>query len=154
MAAKDKNTERVKGKHPGIKDVRRALETVKYRGFRFKFTDEQLVSLTVLWKQMGAVPKKKPARWLKTELAKEFMLHLQEESNSVDKQLLKIQREPDGGTFGHWKLALAYTAFLSPKIKEAFVSVARDRFESEDDVDQAVRYYAQATDNFGTNREN
>jgi hypothetical protein len=65
-------------------------------------------------------------------------------------QLLKIQKEPDGGTFGYWKLALEYTAYLSPKIKKAFVCVARDRFESEDDVDQAVRYYTQATDDFET----
>jgi hypothetical protein len=38
--------------------------------------------------------------------------------------------------------------------KEAFVSVARDRFESEDDVDQVVRYYAQVADNFGTIKNN
>ena len=154
MTAKDKNTERVKDKHPGIKDVGRALETVKYRGYRFNFKGDRLVSLTVLWKQMGAVPKKKPALWLKTELAKEFMRHLQEESKNADKPLLNIQKEHDGGTFGHWKLALAYTAFLSPKIKEAFMSIARDRFESEVDFDQAVRYYAQAIDNLGTAREN
>ena len=154
MAAKDKNIARVKDEHQGVKDVRRELETVNYRGFRFKFTADQLVSLTVLWKQMGAVPKKKPALWLKTELAKEFMLHLQEESKSEDKQLLKIRKEHDGGTFGHWKLALAYSAFLSPKIKEAFASVARNRFESGDEFEQAVRYFAQASDNVESTRRN
>lgn len=154
MIAKDKTIERDKDKYKRVKDVGKTLDIVKYKGFRFEFTNDQLVSLTVLWKQMGALPKKKPAIWLKTELAKEFMLHLQEESESAAKPLLRIQKEHNKCTFGHWKLALAYTAFLSPKIRAAFVSVARNRFDLEDDFEKAIQYYTQAGDNSELIRNN
>ena len=154
MTAKDKTIEREKESYKRIKDVRRTLDIVKYKGFRFEFANDQLVSLTVLWKQMGALPKKKPALWLKTELAKEFMLHLQEELHGAAKPLLRVQREHNRCTFGHWKLALAYTAFLSPKIRAAFVRVARSRFELEDDFDKDIQYFTQAGDNSDLTRKN
>jgi KilA-N domain len=154
MTAKDKASQREKEGYKRVKDVGKTLDIVKYKGFRFEFTNDQLVSLTVLWKQMGALPKKKPALWLRTELAKEFMLHLQEEAGGAAKPLLRIQREHSRCTFGHWKLALAYTAFLSPKIRAAFVSVARNRFELEDDFDKDIQYYTQAGDNSELIRKN
>ena len=112
-------------------NVTMPLDKVKYRGHTFVFDDDQRVSLTGLWKQMGALTKKKPALWLKTDLAKELILRLHEETNGHDEDM-----------FVHWKIALAYTVFLSPKIKAAFISVVRQRFKVEDDIEGMIDVFS------------
>lgn len=111
------------------------LDKIKYRGHTFLFDDDQMVSLTGLWKQMGALTRKKPTLWLKTDLAKEFMVRLHEETKTT---LLKIDKRHNSDIFGHWKLALVYTAFLSPKIKSAFMNVVRQRFKLDADVEAMI----------------
>ena len=111
------------------------LDKVKYRGHTFVFDDDQMVSLTGLWKQMGALTKKKPTLWLKTDLAKELILRLHEKTNGT---LLKIGNGQQGDMFVHWKIALVYSAFLSPKIKSAFMNVVRQRFTLDADAEGMI----------------
>jgi len=112
-------------------------EVVKHRGYTFVFDDNQRVSLTGLWKQMGALPKKRPALWLKSEVAKEFMANEVHEANAGNAKTQKVEDESE---FAYWKLALLYCAYLSPKMKTAFVKVLRTRFSLGDDLDD-ISYY-------------
>ena len=36
-----------------------------------------------------------------------------------------------GGTYAHWKLGLAYTAFLNPEIHSWFMEIVKERFLEE-----------------------
>ena len=98
------------------------------------------VSLTTLWKQMGALPKKRPALWLKSDPIKEFMLKLKAEAEERHEE---IRKEREESTFVFWKVALFYCAFLSPKMKSAFVKVVRKRFNLDDDLEKALVYYGE-----------
>jgi len=114
------------------------VEIVKHRGYTFLFDEDQRVSLTGLWKQMGALPKKRPALWLKSEVAKDFMANVIHEAGAGDAKSPKVEDESE---FAYWKLALLYCAYLSPKMKTAFVKVLRKRFPFGDDLDEDISDY-------------
>ena len=120
-----------------------ALDMARHKGYTFVFDDEQRVNLTALWKQTGALPRKKPALWLKTNPARKFILQLEEETEDT---LLKIDEAHESDTFGNWKLALLYTAFLSPKIKTAFMKFIRRRFTLETGLKMAIDDYMHEID--------
>ena len=115
-----------------------SVEIVKHRGYTFVFDDDQRVSLTGLWKQMGALPKKRPALWLKSEVAKEFMVNVVHDADPGNR---KIQKEEDESAFAYWKVALLYCAYLSPKMKAAFIKVIRQRFGLDNGVDKETTYF-------------
>ena len=115
-----------------------SVEIVKHRGYTFVFDDDQRVSLTGLWKQMGALPKKRPALWLKSEVAKDFMANVIHEAGAGDAMRQKVEDESE---FAYWKLALLYCAYLSPKMKAAFIKVIRQRFGLDNGVDKETTYF-------------
>ncbi len=117
-----------------------ALLTVRNKGYTFVLDDDECVSLTTLWKQTGAIPKKRPALWLKSDAVKEFLLKVKAE---VGERHAMIQKEQDESTFVFWKVALLYCAFLSPKMKTAFMKVVRQRFNLDDDLEKALTYYVE-----------
>jgi hypothetical protein len=68
------------------------------------------IILTNLWKATGSVDGKKPQKWFRNASTEEFIQQIQTETKRQDILLLKPGRY--GGTFGHWKLGLAYTEFF------------------------------------------
>lgn len=82
-----------------------SVDIVKHRGYTFVFDDQQRVSLTGLWKQMGARPKKRPALWLKSEVAKEYMVTMKADAQEGN---AKIQQSENESAFVYWKVALLY----------------------------------------------
>lgn len=116
-----------------------SVEIIKQRGYTFIFDDNQRVSLTGLWKQMGALPRKRPALWLKSDVAQEFMANVKEEATA---RRANVQTMPqDESAFAYWKVALLYCAFLSPKMKTALMKVLRRRFALEDEIGADMTYY-------------
>jgi hypothetical protein len=115
-----------KGNHPWL----------IFMGIEINFKDNQLVNLTNMWKAAGSLNKKQPAEWLRQKGTKEFIQQVQAETKPGNSQVLKISPGKGGGTFAHWKLGLAYTAFLNPKVHSWFMDVVKERFEEIVDPDQ------------------
>jgi hypothetical protein len=70
------------------------------------------LNLTDMWRAAGADPSKRPADWLRSQQAREFMAFLEDVGNS---HLLEREagnpRQGDGGaTWAHWQLGMAFTA--------------------------------------------
>ena len=92
------------------------------------FIDQELTSLTDLWKAGGSVPRKKPAEWLLQEGTDEFIQQITGNYKSGISNLLQTRSGRIGGTFAHWKIALACAEFLSPKIRSQFMDIIKARY--------------------------
>jgi hypothetical protein len=62
-----------------------------------------------------AVHKKLPAEWLRLDSAKEFIEQNQAEIKTRKSGLFQTKAGRAGGTYAHWKVALAHAEFLFRK---------------------------------------
>jgi hypothetical protein len=92
------------------------VDTAIYKGFEIHFqTDKRMVNLTNLWRAEGSNRSKQPIQFLRNNHTKE-LIDVVAKSQSCDiAALVWVVRGRYGGTFAHWKIALAYAKYLSPK---------------------------------------
>ncbi|WP_029461240.1 KilA-N domain-containing protein [Solidesulfovibrio alcoholivorans] len=86
-------------------------------------TNDEMVSLTDLWKANGGGEKKKPRRWLEAESVQDLIKALAKKEGVRKSSLLKVKKGV--GTYGHWQLALAFAKWLSPEMHMAANAVFR-----------------------------
>jgi hypothetical protein len=68
--------------------------------------------MTHMWKAAGADYSKAPPRWVDQEGTKEFLGYLE---TVIDRgSLIETKEGRNGGTWGHWKVAMAYAKYLRP----------------------------------------
>ena len=70
----------------------------------------------------------------------EFIETVSKKFNCPISGLLKSFRGKYGGTYAHWKIALAYSEFLSPAIHSWFMDIVRQRFEEEQNPDSKTTH--------------
>jgi hypothetical protein len=104
-------------------------DVVAYEGFEIRFKDNELVNQTNPWKAAGSVHRKEPHEWVGQKSTQEFIEQNQTETKGSISTLLKVTPGKGGGSFAHWKLGLAYTAFLNPKLHSWFMDIVKERFE-------------------------
>lgn len=126
------------------------------------FKDNELTNLTDLWKSEGRKEAKRFKWWLRNTNAKEIITQVATElndSNQLKKgakklrlkasDLLVKKRGRNGGTYAHWKIALAYAEFLSAKINSQFMDIIKARFLMKENPEAGVRFqFEQAVEDF------
>ena len=112
-----------------------------YQGVEISFKDNEVVSLTNMWKAAGSVQKKLPAHWLENRSTQELLQQFQTETNYPISDILNKTVGKGGGTYAHWKLGLSYAGFLSPEIHSWYMDVVKERFEETADPDLIIERY-------------
>lgn len=99
-----------------------------------------LYSLTDIWKQSGLGEEKKPAQWLKTDTAKEFINHISRSEYIHFDQIVETMRGgKNQGSYAHWQIALAYAKYLSPELHARVNQVFKERLENDRKEDFETR---------------
>lgn len=110
--------------------------------------ENDMFSLTDLWKLAGSPKNKKPKFWLRqestTQLIETLCVVLKGDSKSP-LEITKFKRGNNGGSYAHKSIALAYAKYLDPKLHLLVNKVFFERIEEEANpdaiVDRAIRTY-------------
>ena len=78
--------------------------------------EDGLISLNAIYKIAGEPEDDDPRRWTRLVAAQRFVKEIMTELNVQKKDILKASRGKGGGTKAHWKIALAYAAYLDPAL--------------------------------------
>lgn len=107
--------------------------------------EDEMFSLTDLWKLAGSPKSKRPVDWQEKESTQEFIDAITDTFKSSKKALLKKKAGKYGGTFGHKSIALSYAKYLDPKLHILVNEVFFERIEEEKNpdliVDRAIGTY-------------
>ena len=109
-----------------------------------KFENE-MFSLTDLWKLAGSPKNQNPNDWIRTDSASELIETVASILNTVSNHIIKTKRGKGGGSYAHKNIALAYAKYLDPKLHVLVNEVFFERIEEEKNpdlaVDRAMRSY-------------
>lgn len=75
-----------------------------------------LMCLNVVWMLAGEPKNQDPREWARSETAKGLVKQISSELNVGISHIWKSRPGRSGGTWAHWKIALAYAAYLDPKL--------------------------------------
>lgn len=100
--------------------------------------NNELASLTDLWKQAGSPDSRRPKDWLYTKEAIEFVEHIKNLKGG-DSPLLVVKAGRSGGTFADPQIALKYAQYLSPNFQKIVNDVFIERIEEEIDPELGVQ---------------
>lgn len=100
--------------------------------------ENEMFSLTDLWKLAGSDNSKRPIDWQKKESTKELIEAMQVMFSSGKIPLLKTKRGKGAGTYGHKSIALSYAKYLDPKLHILVNEVFFERVEEEKNPDLAI----------------
>ncbi len=100
--------------------------------------ENEMFSLTDLWKLAGSPKSKRPIDWQEKESTLEFIDVLSITFKSAKKELLKKKAGKYGGTYGHKSIALSYAKYLDPKLHIIVNEVFFERVEEEKNPDLAI----------------
>ena len=108
--------------------------------------ENEMFSLTDLWKLAGSPKNKRPIDWQKMDSTIELIEAMAIMNQSGLKPLLKSKRGGNNaGTYGHKSIALSYAKYLDAKIHILVNEVFFERIEEEKNpdliVDRAIRTY-------------
>jgi KilA-N domain len=98
-----------------------------------KFTKDELISLTAIWKMEGSPAEKKPNDFIASPTAKNLVKSIAKELNTDKSGILESSRGKGGETKAHWKLALEYAAYLNVETKSWMLGIIGDYIESPED---------------------
>lgn len=94
--------------------------------------DGEMLNLTDMWRAAGGDPSRKPAKWLETEQARDF-IEFVESNLKVRNADLDLIRSERGGrapaTWAHWQIGMAYAKYLSPEFHVWCNEVVRAHME-------------------------
>lgn len=100
--------------------------------------ENEMFSLTDLWKLAGSDNSKRPIDWQKKESTKELIEAMQVMFSSGKIPLLKTKRGKGAGTYAHKSIALSYAKYLDPKLHILVNEVFFERIEEEKNPDLAI----------------
>lgn len=103
--------------------------------------ENEMFSLTDLWKLAGSQNNKEPKFWLRqdgTVLLIETLSEMLKGDFKSPLKLVKIKRGNNGGTYAHKNIALAYAKYLDPKLHILVNEVFFERIEEEKNPDLAI----------------
>ena len=141
------------GQHQNaIMAVKTKPNSILMDGFEISFKDRDLINLTRLWKSAGCVSTKRPFKWknnadtqaliqlVLSELNGKKRLVGQKFEHLKKSDVIQSFRGRNGsGTFVHWKLALAYAAFLSPKAHTVMMYILKNYFGWGENADTSIQ---------------
>jgi len=74
-----------------------------------------MTSLTDLWRAAGSDPSKKPAEWLRSKAAVDFIASLASNLKVGIPTLTKVRKGKHlAGTWAHWQAGMAYAEWINP----------------------------------------
>lgn len=111
------------------------FSTLSYNGHLIR-DQEEMVSLTDMWKASGCDPVRQPAKWLSSADATRFIDFLSDIFNLRNSEIAGSRVSHSGlistvrggkspGTWAHWQVALAYAKYLSPEFHSWCNTVVR-----------------------------
>lgn len=107
--------------------------------------NNEMISLTDLWKQAGSIREKAPNFWINQDSTKDFIEMASSMLNATQNCIIKSKRGKGGGTFAHKNIALAYAKYLDPKLHVLVNEIFFERIEEEKNpdliVDRAIKTY-------------
>lgn len=107
--------------------------------------ENNMFSLTDLWKLCGSPKNKRPIDWQEKESTQEFIDALSDSFKSSKIALLKKKAGKYGGTYGHRSIALSYAKYLDPKLHVLVNEIFFERIEEEKNpdliIDRAIQTY-------------
>lgn len=108
-------------------------------------SDNEMLSLTDLWKAAGSPNKKDPYYWIQRDSTSELIDAICGILNSPKVGVLKSKRgKSGGGTWAHKNLALAYAKWLDPKLHVLINEIFFQRMEEEKNPDLIADRYIKA----------
>ena len=125
------------------------LSAFKYQSSLIRRDEKNpdFINLTDMWKAAGSIPNKKPADWLRSPGAKEFLEYLEEFQGMGFSHTLHFvtngnPKTGDGGSsWAHWQVALAYAKYLSPSFHAWGNSVIKATMESHSPTERAINIF-------------
>lgn len=93
---------------------------------------EDRLNLTDMWRAAGADPARKPAHWLRSDTARDFIAFIAGNLKVAESQLCEVTQgapETGGGTWAHWQVGMAYAKYLSPEFHVWCNEVVRAHME-------------------------
>jgi hypothetical protein len=103
-------------------------DIIQYKGTAIDFTADRL-NMTHMWKAAKGTEAQRPAEWLRLDGTKQFLSYL--ETMGPTHSLTDTKEGRNGGTWGHWKVAMAYAKYLSPEFHNWCLEVVREKFENK-----------------------
>ena len=115
---------------------------------------DEMLSLTDMWKASGSDPSRRPTDWLTSEAAARFVGFLAEsmgipEGGNSHFGLVTVVKggSSRGSTLAHWQVGLAYAKYLSPEfhvwgnsvIRERMIGAAAHRANLPADIVEQIR---------------
>lgn len=100
--------------------------------------ENEMFSLTDLWKLAGSPTNKRPIDWQKKESTKELIEAMEVMFKSGKIPLLKKKAGKYGGTYGHKTIALSYAKNLDPNLHILVNEVFFERIDEEKNPDKIV----------------
>ncbi|WP_424138671.1 KilA-N domain-containing protein [Roseomonas chloroacetimidivorans] len=94
----------------------------------------EMLSLTEMWKAAGGDPSRRPAEWLRSADAKNFIGFLAGTLNVEISHIGLVRTDRGGqepGTWAHWQIAMAYAQYLSPEFRAACNTIVRAHMEGQ-----------------------
>jgi hypothetical protein len=90
----------------------------------------ELLCLTDMWRAAGASPSKRPAEWLRSAAATDFIDYVVGDVGISHHEAIQVVRAgPDASTWAHWQIGFAYAKYLSPEFHAWCNSVVRSHME-------------------------
>lgn len=80
---------------------------------RFYDAEKDMYCLTAMWRAAGGEKAKQPSNWFDWKETRDFLAKLRVHNPSEDGII--ATRGRNGGTWGHWQVAVAYAKYLSPE---------------------------------------
>lgn len=92
------------------------------RGVEVREVDD-FISLNIFHEIAGSPPEQTPGDWKALPATDRFIKQVAKELNTEKSGILKSKRGKGGGTWGHWKIALAYAAYLDEALYSEILEV-------------------------------
>lgn len=103
--------------------------------------DNEMVSLTDLWKAAGSPANEDPRQWVRLPNSDQLIETLGNALNVEKSHIIKSKKGKGGGTWGHKSIALAYAKYLDPVLHIAVNEVFFQRVEEEKNPDLIADRY-------------
>lgn len=108
--------------------------------------DNQRGNLTNMHRASKEGDSKRPANWLQTEQAKEFIAALAASLNVGIDYILQAVSGRDGGTWAHWQVCVEYARYLSPAFAIRWNEYARLYLEGKSRHAEPAEHTSDAVD--------
>lgn len=100
--------------------------------------ENEMFSLTDLWKLSGSDSQKTPAKWQESEPVQRFIQTASKILNIGISDIIKSKRGKGGGTYAHKQIALEYAQYLDEKLAVLVNQTFFERVEEEKNPDLAI----------------